>query len=239
MRSRITRCGLLLVGLAAGCLNQGPGTAVVPTDPFNNLPPVPPGSRVSYAPAPLATAARVDTIGARILAANPQLGSRPQFRTIGAPQPELFHQGTAGIYITDGLVKQCATDGQLAALLSHELAKMVAEREALAGTQARLPDRPPPMEVRVGSDNMGGFGAPDQTRIAELGKYEREHARSGNTPLPLPDPKRLAHDYLTKTGYAESDLEAVQPLLQAAADNSALARQLLAPPASAPRNWTH
>jgi hypothetical protein len=236
MRGPIRGCGLLL-GLAAGCLNPGPQTALVPSDPFAT-PPVPPTVRAAFAPADVATAARVDTVGRQLLAANPQTGLRPQFRTIGAPQPELFHQGTVEIDITEGLAKQCATDGQLAALLAHELAKMVAEREALAGPQARLPERPPPMAVPVGNDSMGGFGAPDQTHLAELGMYEREQHRPGNRPPPLPDAKVLSRTYLTKAGYPESDLEAVQQLLQAAADNNTFARQLKAPPTTGPRTWT-
>src|SRR5262249_38297307 len=151
---------------------------------------------------------------------------------------ELFHQGTSEIDITEGLAKRCATDGQLTALLAHELGKMVVERETLAGPQARTPERPLPMDVPVGSDNMGSFGAPDQTRLAELGKYEREQHRPGNRPPPLPDVKVLSRGYLTKAGYPESDLEAVQQLLQAAADNTTLAKQLKAPPSAGPRTWT-
>src|SRR5262249_39695897 len=76
--------------------------------------------------------ARVDAGGRQLLAANPQVGAKPLFHTIGAPQPEVFHRGTSDVWVTEGLVRQCATDGQLAALLCLELGKMVAEREAAA-----------------------------------------------------------------------------------------------------------
>jgi hypothetical protein len=238
MRRPIRGCGVVLI-LAAGCFNAGaPRTPLVPSDPYAGAPPVPPGMKVAYAPADVPTAARVDTLGRQLITANPQTGLRPQFRTIGSPELELFHQGTTEIDITEGLVKRCATDGQLTALLAHELGKMVAEREALAGPQARTPERPPPMEVRVGNDNLGGFGAPDQTHLAELGKFEREQHRPGNRPPPLPDPKALSRTYLTKAGYPESDLEAVEQLLRAAADNTTFARQLKAPPSTGPRTWT-
>src|SRR5262249_47319887 len=158
-----------------------------------------------------------------LLAANKEIGLQPQFRTIGAPQLEIFHCGTSVIFITDGLVKQCATDGQLAAVLARELAKMVAEREALAAPETRRPERLPPMEVRIGNDNGGGFGpTSDQTHLAELGKYEKERKNSAR-PLTAPDPDALARAYLTKAGFAPADLEATLPVLQNAGENNTFA----------------
>jgi hypothetical protein len=169
----------------------------------------------------------VDSIGRKILAANPQLAMQPQFRTIGAPQSEVFHRGTIEVDITEGLVKQCATDGQLAAVLCQELGKMVSERESLAGPQARLPERAPPMEVRIGSDNAGSFGPADQLYRAELAKYEKERPRVAATQLP--DPQALGLAYLTKTGYPATDLDAVKPILATVPANSSLARQMSVP----------
>src|SRR5437879_3739195 len=87
----------------------------------------------TLSPASTEAASRVDKIGRGILAANPQIGAKPLFRTIGAPRPEVFHRGTDDVYVTEGLVRLCETDGQLAAVLCAELAKMVAEREAEIG----------------------------------------------------------------------------------------------------------
>jgi hypothetical protein len=227
-----------LLALAAGCLGPEPRTALVPADPYSQTPPQPPGTRAAYAPAPLEAAARVDTVGRKLLAANKEIGLRPQFRVIGAPTPEVFHQGTAEVLVTEGLVKLCTTDGQLAAVLSHELGKMVAEREALAGPQTRSPQRLPPMEVRVGNDNVGAMTA-DQTHLAELGKFERERRRPTNTAPPLPDPQTLARDYLKKAGYSDADLDAVTPHLKGAAENTTFARQLKAKETGAmPKSWT-
>src|SRR5262249_38931906 len=150
--------------LAAGCFGPEARTTLVPGDTFGNTPVVPPARHASYAPAPTEVAAHVDKVGRGLLAANREIGVRPPFITSGAPQPETFHKGTAEIDITEGLVKQCATDGQLAAVLCHELGKMVAEREKLAGPEVRRPERLPPQEVRVGSDNAGSFGPPDLVR---------------------------------------------------------------------------
>src|SRR5262249_13942899 len=89
--------------LSVGSFATRQHTALVPSDPFGNSPPVTPGSKVSYPPAPLESAARVDRVGQQVLAANKTVGLRPQFRTIGSPQPELFHHGQADVLITDGL----------------------------------------------------------------------------------------------------------------------------------------
>src|SRR5262249_46184611 len=124
--------------MTLGCVFDEPKTPVVSSPTFMGGAPVPPGlpvSRANYPAAPLESAARVDTVGMQLLAANKEIGLQPQFRTIGAPQPEIFHYGTSNVLITDGLVKQCATDGQLAAVLARELAKMVTERETLAAPE--------------------------------------------------------------------------------------------------------
>jgi hypothetical protein len=220
------------LGLATGCLTSEAPTTLVAANPFGAPPPSPPATRASFAPAPLEPAARVDSLGRKLLAANPQLGVRPLFRTIGAPQPEIFHVGTSEIDLTVGLVNQCATEGQLAAVLCHQLGKMIAERETLAGPQARDPERPPPMEVRVGNDNAGSFGPADQTHLAELAKFDRERRRSANQPSPPPNPQTLARTYLTKAGYTAGELDAAAPALQAAAENHTFAKQLFQPSAA-------
>ncbi|MCS6851429.1 MAG: hypothetical protein NZ700_09720 [Gemmataceae bacterium] len=212
-----------------GCV--APETPLVPDRPFDG-----PGRtflprRSHFAPATTEAAARVDTIGRQIIAANPQTGVRPLFRTIGAPQPELFHQGTSEILITEGLVRLCKTDAELAALLCHELGRMISEREALAGPKTRVPDQPAPFDLRIGNDNGGIQRPADQTDLAERWKLEKSRPRLAPNapPPPPPDPERLARDYLVKAGYAESELDAVKPLLAAAAANHAFEKQLTTP----------
>src|SRR5437867_4663009 len=124
-----------LVAVVVGCeglgwLGRDSGTTLVADSPFGAPVASAPQSRPAFSPGPVSTAAaaRVDTLGRQILVANPQIGAKPLFSTIGTPQPALFHKGTAEILITEGLVKQCASDGQLAALLCHELGEMVSER---------------------------------------------------------------------------------------------------------------
>jgi len=203
-------------------------TTLVRDNPFGNPTPAAKPSRVALSPASQETGKRVGEVGQKVLAANPNLGLHPAFLTIGGPQPELFHK-TKEVYITEGLVKQCATEGQLAAVLCHELGKMVAEREALAGPKP--PEREPPLDVRVGSDSGGVTGAADQTHLVELAKYEKQRSRG---PTLSPDPQALARTYLVKAGYAVNDLDAVAPLLRAAAANNAFEKQLTAPAVERP-----
>lgn len=236
----MARRALLLLGpvaLLGGCLEQ-PGTKLVSPSPFA-APPSAPAARANYAPASLEAATRVDTISRQILAANAQTGLRPIFRTIGTPEAEIFHQNTTEIDITEGLVKQCSTDGQLAAVLCQELGSMMAERETLAGPAARSPDRAPPMNVPVGNTNGSYGGSSDQTHLAELGMYERErrHVAPSGAP-PVPDARTLARAYLTKTGYPTTDLDDVQPLLQKAAQNTTFARQLKGAALPMTHSWT-
>jgi len=225
--------GLLLAG---GCIMEDSRTLLVPSNPFGVAPAVQQQMWPSHAPASLDVAARVDSMGRRIIEANPQLGVRPLFRTIGATDPEIFHVGTSEIDLTEGLVKQCATDGQLAAALCLELGRVISERESLTSPQTRLPERTPPMEVRVGSDNRGTFGPSDQLYRAELGKLDKER-RQKTTAVKVPiDPQVLAREYLAKAGYSATELDAVSPVLHAAAENTKFAKQMIQPSTSvAPR----
>jgi hypothetical protein len=212
---------------SAGCLAPQPGTASVPSNPFG-ISPSGQKALASRAQASVETAARVDGIGRKILAANPQAGfgvQSPQIRTIGVPQPEIFHIGTTEIDITEGLAKQCTTEGQLAAVLCMELGKMVSEREAFTAPQTRAPERQPPMEVRIGNDNAGSFGPADQMHRAELAKYDDERQRQKAARVP-PNPQILAGSYLKNAGYSEGELEAVSPLLRSAAESATMANQL-------------
>src|ERR1700693_1608785 len=194
---------LSLSFVMGGCLSQEEGVSLVSSNPFDTSRPKPTLTRVSFSPAATETAARVDLLGRKIVAANPQLGLRPLFRTVGAPQPELFHRGTVEVDITEGLVSQCQTEGQLAAILCYELGRMVSERGALAGPKARTPDREPPMEVRVGNDGSSAMGSPDLTSLAEKAKYDRPRRGPDAAPLLPPDPRVLAISYLVKAQFSE------------------------------------
>jgi hypothetical protein len=207
----------------AGCLNDEPNKLIVQPGPFSPAPQVPAIKR-SYAPATEEVAKRVLTLGQQIVVANPQIGMRPIFVTIGSPEPEIFHRGQNQVIVTEALAKQCTTDRLLAAVLFLELGKMVSEREAVASVQARQPEHEPPPDARGAGDSS--FGPSDQTRLAELARYERTRRPSSAPPPPPPDPRTLAQTYLAKAGFHAADLEAAAPILQQAEANFRLEKQM-------------
>jgi hypothetical protein len=227
-RIMVRRCGSIgLLIAVAGCLPlqlaDEPKTATVSSNPFGLQAPHR-SVKVAYQPADEAMATRVDGIARKLLAENPQIGLRSTlFATIGgSPQPEIFHTGPHMVYVTDGLVRRCSSDAELAAALALELGKIVSEREAGASPDMRSPDRLPPMQVPVGKS--GQFTSPDLIHEVELAKFEVERPRT-RRPLPRPDPQQLARGYLEKAGYQSSDLDSAQPLLRAAQNNITLERQ--------------
>jgi hypothetical protein len=227
MTRRVSPLSLLLLLPAAGCFTDGP-QKLVSANPFGGTPPKGAPTQVMYAPATEETARRVTGVGEKLLAANRQTNVHPLFQTVGSSQPEVFHRGTTNVFITEGMVKECKGDGQLAAVLALELGKMISEREALARPASRMPDRWSPMEVRVGNDVGGTFGAADGTRLAELAKADRQRGGANVPPPPPPSPEVLARCYLCKAGYSTDDLGDVTPLLRKAEGNFAVEKQFKA-----------
>jgi hypothetical protein len=238
---------LPLVLLGGGCLPlqlfdptaPSAETATVPQSTFGTPVGMAAPTHVAWKPGTNESALKVSALGQKITAANPQLGLRPLFATIGSDRTEVFHQraeigqqNAVVIYITEGLLHQCKTEGQLAALLCHELGKVISEREVLSGPRPGDPERLPPVEVPIG--NAGQGTAPDQTHLAEVARFERERPRPARR-LPAPDPKVLARIYLKNARYAESELDAAAPLLRAADAQCTLEKQFTHPaPAPTP-----
>ena len=195
------------------------------TNPFGQTPEVQ-QYHASYSPAAKDTALRVDCVGQQIVKANPQLTLRPMFLTIGSPQPEVFHRGTTEIYVTEGLANKCVTEGQLAAVLCSELAKMAVDREVLALPETRQPERSPPPDVPVGNDNNTLYGAADGTRRVELAKFERDRIPRDVT-IPPPSPDILARGCLQKAGFTLEDLDAAASLLRESEANGAWRKSMI------------
>ncbi len=211
---------LLAVG---GCLPEDGNLPAVPAGLFDEAPQNTPAGHLIHAPASEEAAKRVLQIGAQILTSNPTLGVRPVFTTIGAPWEEIFHQDDKVIFITEGLVRECGTDRQLAAVLCHELGKMAAERQQWAAPPS---DNGPPMDVPVGPDYGGAFGPPDGTRAMELAVYERKHRKAVEAAAAPPDPDALARAILQKAGGNPADLDAAAPLLRAADEHMDFEKQM-------------
>jgi hypothetical protein len=212
--------GLFAITLAlTGCVADDTHL-LVPSHNGEVARPVAPPPTVVRAPATEAAGQRVLSVAQSVIEANPKLGLRPLFHTLGVAQPELFHRTPAEgvvqgsqVYISEGLVQRCRNDGQLAALLCYELARMVAERESLAGPILR-PRGDLPLEVPIGPDSNNPHGPPDNTRALELARAERDRKRLATRPTPPPDPFILARRYLVQTGFAPEVLEEVKPLLR-------------------------
>ncbi|MFO0964754.1 MAG: hypothetical protein U0793_04080 [Gemmataceae bacterium] len=232
MRPRLLLIGLVGLG---GCLGEEQ-TLLVGGNPFNQPAQLAPVTRSSYAPAGKEVALKVDQAGQKIAINNPQLGFHPVFATIGSPRLEIFHAEAAipnekdsklappapVVYITEGLVKRCANDLELSAVLSYELGRIVAERDAKVSPAVRNPERPLPIRVPVGDSGRGG---PDLTAVAEIGKFEKQHPKSVKTITP-PDPAKIAAKLLERAGLPPATLETVDALLKEADSNAALERQI-------------
>lgn len=222
MRRALT---LAIIGLCtAGCLETDE-----PSQSYF-LRPQPSGPLPAMSPASTDAAVRVDTMGRRLLAANPSIGAKPTFHTIGAPQAEIFHRGTGDIFVTEGLVKQCSTDGQLATVMATELGKIVREREAATPDKIRYREPLPPIDQRYGNDDQFG-GTADRTNWKELHELDKER-KNRRKPLPLPDAQALAKDFVMKAGFTAYDMESTRPILEGAANTNALEKQITAPPAT-------
>jgi hypothetical protein len=210
---------LLLVGLC-GCVQEAERLALVPSDPaaFQHRTAKPPEGA---APPNQEIARRVGTVGQQLMAGNRCLDVRPSFSTVGVPQEELFHSGVEEIYISDGLVAHCQTDGQLAALLALELGRAVAQRDVAAGPcVSRHVPRVLPADVAGNNDTHGSFGPADGTRMMELARMEKE-ARTPSVPA---EPETLARIYLRRAGFDEADLKVAETLAQLADTNGKLGR---------------
>jgi hypothetical protein len=225
------RCWVLSVGLAllAGCVHE-PKPTLIPATP-----PTPPTGQVvqvghsAAAAATEATAGRVLTLARKIAAANPKMGLQPVIETLGVPKPTIFHRldkDLCQVWISEGLVNQCQSEGQLAAVLCTELGRAASEKAALKPPAQRGSIEPPPY-VPIGNDPGDFRGQPDLTHVAELAKMdEARHRREQLLPLP-PDPQLLARVYLQRAGYGVADLQTVAPLLRAAEKNTDVEKQML------------
>jgi hypothetical protein len=226
MVRRVALLAFLLGVLVGGCLSDDKNLTTVPSSPFTK-----PGrtQTASFKPAPKATqeiALRVDRVGQKIVKANPRLNQKVVFLTLGvSSKEEIFHQsqnGVSTISVTEGLVKQCKSDGELAAVLSQELGKLVSEQMVQARPPRSRPAPPLLMNPHVGNDNNGTFGTSDGTDQMIAARYEKEWRKEQQgLPVAVP-PETLARTYLQSAGFDPKDLETVKPLLRKAAKQSSL-----------------
>ncbi len=208
-----------------GCNRNQKENLMIPDVPFGHYKAIETPAMPKVSSATTESAIRAGKMGQKIVEANKEFGIRPSIHTIGGDQIEVFHRGQDQIFMTEGLVNQ-ASDPQLAAVISMEMAKMVAEREALEGPMTRNFESAPPQEVVMFEDRGGSFGAPDGTHLAEMAKYERRRGGPRRAKLKLPDPPVLATAFLKKSGFGPEALASAQPLLQKAQEQSTFEKQM-------------
>jgi hypothetical protein len=226
-----SRAGLIWLGLLIvlpGCFPTTE-TALIPATPFGST--TPNLSRFAPEATPAATteaATNVARVGLKVVCANPAIGVKPHFITIGGENAplELFHNGDSDVFITETLARQCKNEGELASLLSTELGRIVSERTVVRASDVN--DRGPPPYVPVGNDYGGTFGPADGTRMMELAKYERNRAIARAQTAP-PAPDVLARVYMKNAGYNPADVDSVASLLRLADGSSKLEKLVTAP----------
>lgn len=208
MSRRLAAAAAVALGLT-GCLNdmQRDFKRLVRRDGVRT--PEPP----KVAPASIETAQRVEELGRQIIAQNTFTGIDPIFHTMGVPEPVLFHSGTAQLFISEGLAKQCKTTDELAAVLCSELGKMMAEKRLARGVGR---DRDPIPAVALPDT---GFNA-EGTRAAELALQERP-LKPGEA-----DPVLLAKDLLRGAGFDPGELDRVEPILKLSSRGEELQKQM-------------
>jgi hypothetical protein len=217
MQTRLV--GVALLVAVGGCTEQEKTTLVPPRGVSNSV--LQTAAKMPHAPATEEAALRVANIGRKVLEANKGLGVRPQFICIGTGDVVLFHhtqRDSCEIYISEGLLQQCHEDGELTAVLCAELGRVVAEKASLINSALARPERRPPPAMAIGRDETGTFGAPDGTHRFELAKIDKEREEAASKPPPAPE--ALARTFLKNAGYTAAELQAVEPLLRAAEQNT-------------------
>lgn len=224
---RCGKLGCICVALFAGCiplqpLPDEPATLQVPSSPSPEPPQAIVRTKVNYAPASQESSIRVELVRGKLIGENPQFGIRPQVLTIGSPDPEIFHLGVTHVYLTEGLIRQCSREADLAAVLANELGRMVSQREAMVSDDIRKPERLAPIHLPIAG---GGYAQEaDPANAIELALYEKIFPRHPRK-LARPDPQRVARKLLEHAGFQSTDLDAVQPILENAQRFSSLENQ--------------
>ena len=127
------------------------------------------------------------------------------------------------MFISEGLVKLCKTDDELAAVICSELGQMVAEKKAVRRAGAER-DSFPAESLPSGPDDTG--------RAAEIAYQERRQKSVASAADPL-DAAKQARLLLSTAGFDPALLDRVQPLLKQS-DRGAILRKQMSGSAPAP-----
>jgi len=142
---------------------------------------------------------RTERIFRRLLQTQPS--ADPALRLFVVPQAEplLRCQPPNQVIVSVGLLRQCASDGQLAGILSLPLATLLQRSES----QSAALDRPPP-DLPIGPESST-YGELPPWRQAELVKTG--HARREPLHPRHSDPVLLARQMVLRAGYSAQEFE--------------------------------
>jgi hypothetical protein len=181
-------------------------------EPFAKPVPAPPH------PALAALQDRVNMTGYKLVAANGEVMQqlRPGWTVVQGDTPTVLYEGEQA-YVTEALVRACATEGQLAAVLSWTMGQMYHARQARLAANAATMNVAPPEPFRVGNDGSG-FSEGD---LAFQAQYRREMELQKErrlAKLPPAEPLIVARQVLAQAGYSIHELDQVKDLLQQLAE---------------------
>lgn len=171
----------------------------------------------------LETSERVAMLGNQIISQNAFTGLEPSFFLIDVPESVLFHRGTNDVFISKGLVKQCKSEAQLAAVLCTELGQMMAEKRGLRKTGNDKDSIP---ESALPGGSLAGGMPVDLGREAEVAFRERSQKKESESVA------KLSRDLLTGAGFDAAEFDKVAPLVKQSERGTALRKQMsnTAPP---------
>jgi predicted Zn-dependent protease len=214
MRSMNRRFALrLLGGLAfgfAGCLgSQLEKNSVVTSRDQAKAPKV--------SPASLQVAGRVDELAHRVIDQNTFTGIEPVVTVIGVPDAVLFHRGPSQLFISEGLVKKCKTDAELAAVLCSELGQMMSQKRA---------------GVRVGRDrdaNPAPAPPEDANGVVEAERALQQRRAKERLAKDQSDANQLARQLLKGAGFDPAELDRVDKMVKQSDRGEAIKKQMNGP----------
>ncbi|WP_439620982.1 hypothetical protein [Gemmata sp.] len=180
----------------------------------------------------LETSRRVEQLGKQILTQNPFTGVEPAFATAGVPETVLFHRGTEMIVVSEGLVKKCKTDAELAAVLCTELGQMVAEKQGLK----RAAKDPIPESALPGGASPASGAPSDPGLQAELAFRERGRPRAPRV-SETETAAKLSRELLRGAGFDPAEFDRVEPLVRQSDRGTALRKQMS--DSAPPPKWDH
>lgn len=178
------------------------------------------------------TSRRVEQLGKQILTQNPFTGVEPAFATAGVPETVLFHRGTELIVVSEGLVKKCKNDAELAAVLCTELGQMVAENQSLR----RAKNEPIPESALPGGASPASGSPSDPGLQAELAFRERGRPRAPRI-SETESAAKLSRELLRGTGFDPAEYDRVEPLVKQSDRGVALRKQMSE--SAPPPKWDH